>query len=267
MRKFFALWLAALAICYSGRAMADPQRVLFIGNSYTGVNDLPKVFGEVVKSATHETPLITSATPGGQTMHQQLGQKPSLDLIDEGNWDVVVLQGNSLEAAIAETNEQIRADFLDGASKLCDRVRAKSPKAKIYFYETWARHADFWKSPQNVPDVGKDPAEMQARIRKWYAKAAELAKPEAVVPAGDAWELNYQNSNAIRLHAQDNSHPLFAGTYLVALVFYHTIHHPKELKITWHGTLKAEQAKYLQGIAAKTVSQPQPKPATVQPSR
>jgi len=33
MRKFFALWLAALAICYSGRAMADPQRVLFIGDS------------------------------------------------------------------------------------------------------------------------------------------------------------------------------------------------------------------------------------------
>ena len=30
---------------------SDPQRVLFIGNSYTGVNKLPEVFLEVVKAA------------------------------------------------------------------------------------------------------------------------------------------------------------------------------------------------------------------------
>ena len=256
MRKFLSYVFAALVIGISAVAAQSPGRVLFIGNSYTGVNQLPAVFGEVVKSATHASPLIKSATPGGQTLHQQLGQKPSLELIDEGNWDVVVLQGNSLEAAAAETYDNVRAEFLDAAGKLCERVRAKSPKAKIYFYETWARHADYWKAlPKDAPDVGKDPTEMQARIRKWYSKAAEVAKPEAVVPAGDAWELNYQNPDAIRLHAPDNSHPLFAGTYLVALVFYQTIYHPEELKVTWHGNLKADEAKYLQGIASKAGSQ------------
>ena len=252
MRKIITRWLAALAVSFATLSAQTPQRVLFIGNSYTGVNRLPEVFGEIVKSATHQNPVIKSSTPGGQTLHQQLGQKHSLELIDEGNWDVVVLQGNSLEAAAAETNEAIRADFLAGASQLCDRVRAKSPKAKIYFYETWARHADFWKSPQNTPDVGKDPTDMQARIRKWYAKAADASKPASVVPAGDAWELNYQNPNSLRLHAKDNSHPVFAGTYLTALVFYQTIHHAKDLRVTWHGNLTAGQADYLQGIAART---------------
>jgi len=30
---------------------------------------------------------------------------------------------------------------------------------------------------------------------------------------------------------------------------YQAIDHPKDLKVTWHGNLNAEQAKYLQGIA------------------
>ena len=82
---FLFTTLAALA--------ADPQRVLFIGNSYTGVNKLPDVFLEVVKSGGRPAPVVKSSTPGGRTLKQQLGIVPSMKLIDEGGWDVVVLQG------------------------------------------------------------------------------------------------------------------------------------------------------------------------------
>jgi len=83
-----------------------------------------------------------------------------------------------------------------------------------------------------------------------YTGVSQL--PEAVVPAGDAWELNYRNPDAPRLHAPDHSHPLFAGTYLGALVFYQTIYHARDSRVTWHGNLTAGQAEYLQGIAART---------------
>jgi len=230
-------------------ASEQPERVLFIGNSYTGVNQLPKVFGEVVKSATGATPVIKSATPGGQTLLQQLSQKPSLALIDEGNWDVVVLQGQSQEPALAEVSPKLRQEFLDSAQQLAGRIRTKSPRARLFFYETWARHADYWQKDPQATQVGANPVEMQARLRHWYTAAADLVKAEAVVPVGDAWELNYQKSPSHRLHAPDNSHPNFAGTYLAALVFYKTIYHPADLKIAYREKLSVEEAQELQALA------------------
>ena len=74
-------WLAALLMLASAAFAADPQRVLFIGNSYTGVNKLPEVFLEVVKSSGRSAPVVKSSTPGGRTLKQHLGIVGSLALI------------------------------------------------------------------------------------------------------------------------------------------------------------------------------------------
>ncbi len=230
----------------------DPQRVLFIGNSYTGVNKLPDVFAEVVKSAGRKVPEIKSATPGGRTLKQQLGLVASMKLIDEGGWDVVVLQGQSQEPAIAEKDEAVRKEFVESAAELCRRVRAKSPVARIYFYETWARHPGYWASTKKGPDVGADPKEMQARLRKWYGVVAK-ENAAMVVPCGDAWELNYLSSAPIRLHQKDNSHPEFIGTYLNALIFYGKIYDVKSPAPKWTGKLNEAQAAAMHEAAAQVL--------------
>jgi len=224
--------------------------VLFIGNSYTHVNKLPDVFAEVVKSAGLKVPVIKSETPGGQTFKQHLTVQPkSLAAIDEGKWDIVVLQGQSQEPALAEVNPTIRKDFVESAAALCQRVRAKSPQVRIVFYETWARHADSWatKGKDYNANVGKDPAEMQARLRLWYGNVAK-ANDALVAPVGDAWERNYQSKQPYRLHVADNSHPDFTGTYLAALVMYKTIYQPKDVAVAYRGKLSEEEAKTLQAL-------------------
>ena len=241
---FLFTTLAALA--------ADPQRVLFIGNSYTGVNKLPDVFLEVVKSGARPAPVVKSSTPGGRTLKQHLAIAGSMKLVDEGNWDVVVLQGQSQEPAIAETDETVRKEFLESAAELCRRVRAKSPKAKIFFYETWARHADYWKASKKGPDVGADPKEMQTRLRKWYGVVAK-DNGATFVPCGDAWELNYASSAPLRLHTSDHSHPEFVGTYLNALIFFGKIYEVKAPAPKWLGKLDEAQAKLMQGYAAQVL--------------
>ena len=149
--------LAAFLLTMLSAFAEDPQRVLFIGNSYTGVNKLPEVFLEVVKNSGRPAPVVKSSTPGGRTLKQHLTIAGSMKLVDEGGWDVVVLQGQSQEPAIAEKDETVRKEFLESAAELCRRVRAKSPKVKIYFYETWARHADYWKAAKKGPDIGVNP--------------------------------------------------------------------------------------------------------------
>jgi len=253
MKSSRVSWLAALLMLTSAAFASDPQRVLFIGNSYTGVNKLPEVFLEVVKSSGRPAPVVKSSTPGGRTLKQHLAIAGSMKLVDEGNWDVVVLQGQSQEAAIAETDETVRKEFQESAAELCRRVRAKSPKVKIYFYETWARHPDYWKAAKKGPDVGANPKEMQARLRKWYGV---VAKDNAAmfVPCGDAWELNYASAAPVRLHTSDHSHPEFVGTYLNALIFFGRIYDVKVPAPKWSGKLDEAQARLMQGHAAQVLN-------------
>jgi hypothetical protein len=253
MKSSRVSWLAALLMLTSAAFASDPQRVLFIGNSYTGVNKLPEVFLEVVKSSGRPAPVVKSSTPGGRTLKQHLAIAGSMKLVDEGNWDVVVLQGQSQEPAIAEADEAVRKEFLESAAELCRRVRAKSPKAKICFYETWARHPDYWKAAKKGPDVGANPKEMQARLRKWYGV---VAKDNAAmfVPCGDAWELNYASAAPVRLHTSDHSHPEFVGTYLNALIFFGKIYEAKAPAPKWCGKLDEAQAKLMQGFAAQVLN-------------
>ncbi len=243
-------WLGLFCFSFLAALAAEPERVLFIGNSYTHVNKLPDVFAEVLKSAGLKVPVIKSETPGGQTFKQHLTVQPkSLAAIDEGKWDIVVLQGQSQEPALAEVNPTIRKDFVESAAALCQRIRAKSPQVRIVFYETWARHADSWttQGKDYNANVGKDPAEMQARLRLWYGNVAK-ANDALVAPVGDAWERNYQSKQPYRLHVADNSHPDFKGTYLAALVMYKTIYQPKDVAVAYRGKLSEVDAKALQAL-------------------
>ena len=245
-------WLAAFLLTMLSACAEDPQRVLFIGNSYTGANKLPEVFLEVVKSSGRPAPIVKSSTPGGRTLKQHLAIAGSMKLVDEGDWDVVVLQGQSQEPAIAEVDETVRQEFVVGAAELCRRVRAKSSKAKIFFYETWARHADYWKAAKKGPDVGANPKEMQARLRKWYGVVAK-DNGATYLPCGDAWELNYASSSPLRLHTKDHSHPEFVGTYLNALIFFGKIYDVKAPAPKWTGKLDEAQAELMRGYAARVL--------------
>lgn len=193
---------------------------------------------------------MKAATPGGKTLEQHLSEAKSLALIDEGNWDVVVLQGQSQEAALSEVSESIRASFLKGAKGLCERIRAKSPKARIVFYQTWARHADLWSGAKTDGTVGENPDMMQGFNHKWYQEAATRNKA-SVAPVGDAWQLNYHSPQAIRLHKKDNSHPEFNGSYLAALVLHATLNPTASLQVPFHGPLSESDAAYLQGLAQR----------------
>jgi len=253
MNEYPPLMLAGF-LALAVPAVAAPTRVLFIGNSYTGVNDLPQIFRDIVASTGAPAPEVRATTPGGKLLEQHLREPAALKLMDEGNWDVVVLQGQSQESALAEQSEKVRDRFLRGAAGLYDRIKSRSPTAKVVLYETWARHADYWQDPKANRNVGNDPGEMQARIRKWYRTAAAQRPDFVIAPVGDAWELNYRSPNALRLHVNDNSHPAFQGSYLAGLVIYATIYHPTALAISYRGNLTSAEAGRLQRVAAQATT-------------
>ena len=250
---FFASVVIAMVgwASVSSAQVKAPARVLFIGNSYTHGNNLPALFTNMVNSAGEKVPLVKSYTPGGYTLIKHSKDPKALALIDEGNWDVVVLQGNSQEAARSEESESTRNDFLTGGMSLGKRILEKSPHARIILYQTWARHPDFWKTPESKSGVGSSPEEMQKRTQKWYAQlASDIPGGATVAPVGDAWAMSYAKNPGLLLHVKDNSHPSFAGSYLAGLVLYRAIYTGKPLSsIRFKGSLTDKDAAALKAIA------------------
>ena len=218
-------------------------RILFIGNSYTYVNDLPSSIQSFVSSSKLASLEVDSWTVGGATLADHVNSTEAIAKIQAGGWTHVVLQGQSLEPLWQPTV------FEDAAKTLGDEVNKVG--AVPLFYETWARkegdsnYAETWS--------GGTPAAMQQMLRDEYNKAAMVSNG-VVVPAGDAWEKTLAEHPSINLFDSDGSHPSPEGTYLVGCVFYSVLMDKSPVGLSGAPvSVSAADAEVLQEMAAQTV--------------
>ena len=110
-------------------------RILFIGNSYTYVNDLPAMVAELAKAGGHpvETGMMAK---GGWTLAAHAGSVETLDRLQSAKWAFVILQEQSQIPAI----EQYRTQGMYPAARLLVS-RIKATGATPIFFLTWA-HRD-----------------------------------------------------------------------------------------------------------------------------
>lgn len=178
-------------------AQKDTLRVLFVGNSYTYYNNLPNVVSKISKST--KTYIYTEmSTVGGARLKYHFNQEHSLktkDLIKNGNFDIVVLQEQSMGTI---TNKE---EFLLFSKKLSDYIKLHN--AKPYFFSTWSRK----KTP-----------ETQSTITNAY-KEATIQNKGVQVLVGEAWAKSTKIKPENNLYHKDGSHPNPLGTFLAACVF------------------------------------------------
>src|SRR5436190_1748641 len=79
-------------------AQGDPQpiRVLFIGNSYTYVNDLPRMVAALAQAGKQRPLVHERETPGGYSFEKHWMDGRAVAKITGAKWDHVVLQEQSL---------------------------------------------------------------------------------------------------------------------------------------------------------------------------
>jgi hypothetical protein len=93
------LWLVPLAV--SGpNAPSTPLKVLFIGNSYTSVNDLPAMVAAMAEAAGGRKIEVDRHLVGGCTLEKHVKDQKAIDKIRAKKWDVVVLQEQSLRPVV-----------------------------------------------------------------------------------------------------------------------------------------------------------------------
>jgi hypothetical protein len=210
-------------------------RVLFLGNSYTYVNDLPAVFRDLARAGGQnvETSMVAN---GGETLATHAASPASVNAISGSRWQFVVLQEQS-EIPSLEADRQ--GQMYPAARVLVGIVRTAG--ATPILLQTWA-HRDGW------PDYGLDYGAMQAAVNQGYgAIGAELGV--AVAPAGQAWQTVVHQDPSVALWQDDGSHPSAAGTYLVACVLYTRIFGATPVGISATEGLSADLARTLQAAA------------------
>jgi hypothetical protein len=211
-------------------------RVLFIGDSFTYVNNLPGVFASLSHSGGEHVATGMLAS-GGATLADQVSSAATATTISKTRWTVVVMQEQS-EIPASVTLRQ--SEMYPAADRLVAMVRADGAIPMLFL--TWG-HKDGW--PQyDLPTY----ASMQIALDGGYhAVADSLDVP--VAPVGDAWSSVSVQDPQIGLWQSDGVHPTSAGTYLAACVFYAAIFRRSPIGLKYHDGLPPAQATELQQAA------------------
>jgi hypothetical protein len=217
----FAVWMTA--------ACAAPDKVLFVGNSFTYYNNgLHHHYRSLVRASGTDVHTRLTTISGGY-LREHLPGLPAIAASE--NWDVIVLQGYSrgpIEAATAES-------FRDAATLAAEIVRESGAEPVLFM--TWAY---------------KGRPEMTALLDAAYSDTGDAIGAQ-VVPVGRAFARAIDQRPQLALRTDDLKHPTLAGTYLAACVFYAVLNEISPEGIEYTAGLDPGDAAFLQRVAWETV--------------
>lgn len=223
----------------------DSISVLFIGNSYTYVNDLPGTLEALAANLGKEI-TVDSKTNGGYTFQNHTTDPLTYSKIHSKPWDVVVIQGQSQEPSFPDA--QVNSQTLPYALQLSDSIWAANSCGNVMYYMTWGRqNGDSQWSEINTFE------KMNTRLYNAYMRMADSSDRAMVSPVGRAWAYVRANHPGINLYNADQSHPSAEGTYLAACTFYASLFRQSPAGSTYYGGLPAATAGILQSAAAAVV--------------
>jgi len=234
--SFFLLFISS--------SFAQDSKVLFIGNSYTYVNDLPGMF-DALSTNLGKTVTVGSKTNGGFTFQNQYNDPQTFTAMHQQEWNLVVLQAQSQEPSFPYA--QVNTNTLPYSNLLADSAYAISPCTNVMYYMTWGRETGDpqWDSINTF-------AKMNERLYNAYMRFADSA--EAMVsPVAVAWKYIRDNHPTIQLYSGDGSHPSLEGTYLIACTFYASVFQETPVGATYFGGVDPATAAILQNAAGVSV--------------
>ena len=228
--------------------LAQPVKVLFVGNSYTGYNNLSQMVYDVALS-TGDSLYVDKITPGGFRFLNHAVNSATLNLIADTSWNYVVLQAQSQEPSWPIV--QVQADVFPYAQILCDSIRANNSCSKPVFYMTWGRkNGDTFNCPFWPPVCTYEG--MDSLLNERYQTMAD-DNDAFVSPVGAVWKYIRANYPNIELYTQDESHPSPAGSYAAACTFYTIFLRKDPSQINFDAGLTASEAANIRN-AAKVVA-------------
>lgn len=201
LRRATAALLAAVLSTATACGGADgggerPLRVLFVGNSLTATNDLAAAVRALAAEAGQRPVETQMVAPGGVSLEEHWRSTGARQALDEGRWDVVVLQQGP------STLPESRAHLRTWTRRWADEARAHGARPALL--GAW-------------PEAAR-PEALQAAIDSHAAAAT--ASDATLLPVAAAWRAALRRDPRLELYGPDGFHPGQLGTTLAALVVY-----------------------------------------------
>ena len=232
MKTLFTSILVLLCLFAHGQT----KRVLFLGNSFTYINDLPEIINEVANSMG-DTLDYDSNTPGNYTFQEHSKNNESLSKIMEGNWDFVVLQGSQLPSFPIN---QVEVEVFPYVHYLDSVINVYNICGETMFYMTWGKKNGDASNCIIWPPVCTYEG-MDDLIQDRYMMMA-VSNKAVVSPVGAVWRYIREHYPSIELYVEDEIHPSKAGSYAAACCFYAAIFRNDPSLIPYDYTLSPEVA-------------------------
>ncbi|MFN5441221.1 MAG: DUF4886 domain-containing protein [Flavobacteriia bacterium] len=226
-------------------AHAQPMRILFVGNSYTHYNNMPKLFEQMAESKGVKLEVLMDAK-SSHTFQMHAKRAELYQNIKATKWDYVVLQGFSRE--LAQDKSVIDSASIPYLKQLLDSIYANNSCTNVMLYQTWG-----YDNGYKDDSLGLDWSyqTMSDRIHQGYLYVSEQLNL-SIVPVGKVWETVKENHPEIVLYQEDKQHPSLAGSYLSAACFYAALFKTEPV-VSFTSKLDIKQASTIQEIAGALV--------------
>ena len=218
MKHLFIIFAFILAL--SSKAQ-DTIKVLFIGNSYTYVENMPDLFRHIADSAGYKVKTQMFA-PGGvsvgdisQGTQAHMNNPLVYENIRSDKWDYVVLQDNQGRFVLDYGQFPSSSLVIQGHLQIRDSVLKNNPCAKMIWFAGWG-------VKNGYPPYGNTGIEMINRIAANYQFLNDTAH-QIIAPIGGAWKKIILTNPSFDLFSSDEMHPSLEGAFLTANVIYSTI--------------------------------------------
>lgn len=154
---------------------------------------------------------VDVAAEPGFYLDQHVNTVETVSAIQSGDYDVVVLQEQSVAPALASEFNQRTIPAVAQLSAL-----AQAAEAEVVLYQTWARR-------DGLPEIGFGNYEtMQDAITNAYNQLA-TSNGSTVAAVGEAWRTAHSLGQSSFLYDPDGNHASAEGSYLAAIVIGETI--------------------------------------------
>jgi hypothetical protein len=244
-KSILILFMTLIGMSNTSNLLAQEEMsVLFIGNSYTFMNDMPFTFKNMAANAGHNVH-VDIVVEGGKNMQYHSEQILTYDKISSRKWNYVVVQCHSNELAAPEDSiDKKTAPF---AKKIIDAIRSNSSCTEVILYMTWG-----YKFGNNNWSPIATYETMQEKIRANYMRFGEMFDAK-ICPVGMVWKKLRNTNPTIDLYDPDLHHPSKIGSYISASTFFSVIFGESSVGNTELGGNAIEEATLVQDFASEMV--------------
>ncbi len=238
--------LISLLLLLSGKqVVSQTENVLFIGNSFTHMNALCKIYQNLANSKGKDVFADTIAV-SGSTLKGHTERENTYKKMKARSWDYVFIQAMSRE--LSYDSLTIATETIPYAKILIDSVKQHNPCARIYFYMTWG----YKNGTSDTTDYNSF-IDMANRIENGYLQMSQACGGYPVVPVGMVWKEVREKYPDLNLYEPDLFHPNPYGSYVAACSFFSSIYKESPFGGVFPKKVDAENASVIQKTAWQVV--------------